>query len=92
MTTEELVNAIEGIKVGEEVNFDSSSFSFALTCVEVQDHISLIFGGYGTHQTIYQTDVWDTDEIAEHIEKHMSEYNSAIEGKEWITLDEVTIR
>ncbi|GEM_PF-4436488 len=92
MTYDQLVKAIENIELDEEIMFDTSTFAFGLTRMEIQDEDVLIFGGYGTHQSIWQLRTSDEYEIADEIIKHINGYHSEIEGKKWLTIDEMEIR
>ena len=71
MKKEQLISIIKGLTLGEEVKIKSSSFTFGLTVKEQFGDLVIIFGGYGNHYSIWGTEVYNVEEVAEEIIKHI---------------------
>lgn len=91
MTLEQLEEFISNMEIGDNYNVRTSTFTFGLKCMELIEGEVIVFGGYGTHYTTLDRDVYEDYEIAEEIEKHVSGYHSDIEGESHITLEEFRI-
>lgn len=90
MLKSQLVSVIENLEVGQEVKITSSTFTFGLKKIVEFDDVVVIFGGYGTHYSIWATEIYVSEEIAEKIIDHASEYHSDLDTGN-IELEELEI-
>jgi len=89
MTREDLLNEIIQMEEGDNFKIKSSTFVFGCSCMEIHENIVIVFGGYGTHFSIWDTEIYHEEEITDSVIKHIAGYHS--DKTSWITLEECII-
>ncbi|MFC8688197.1 hypothetical protein [Brevibacillus porteri] len=89
MTKDQLQTMVEEMQVGDEFKLKSSTFVFGLKCMELLEGEVIVFGGYGTHYSVWDRAVYDVGDIVEEIEEHIGGYHSDI--KSHVDLEECVI-